>query len=109
MLRKSSMILPCLFQIFLLAVSSWACTSFCMDTADGPVFGYNLDLFIPGDGLVFINPRGVAKQGFPGQAGTTGKKLEWISSYGSVTFNVVGREWANSGMNEAHSSRAPPS
>jgi len=78
-----------------------ACTSFCMDTPDGPVFGYNLDLFIPGDGLVFINQRGVAKEGFPSQAGTTGETLKWISKYGSVTFNVVGREWPNTGMNEA--------
>lgn len=93
-----------LFSLLLISLVTWssaACTSFCMDTPGGPVFGYNLDLFIPGDGLVFINQRGVAKEGFPSQAGTTGKKLKWVSKYGSVTFNVVGREWANTGMNEA--------
>jgi len=70
-----------------------------MDTDKGPVFGCNLDLFIPGDGLVFINKRGIAKIGF--DAGTTGITAEWTSKYGSVTFNLVGREWAFGGMNEA--------
>jgi len=76
-----------------------ACTSFCLDTPEGPVFGCNLDLFIPGDGLVFINPRGISKEGF--QAGTTGDLAKWVSTYGSVTFNLAGREFAFGGMNEA--------
>jgi penicillin V acylase-like amidase (Ntn superfamily) len=75
-----------------------ACTSFCMDTPDGPVFGANLDLFIPGDGLVFVNQRGIAKEGYA--AGTTGETAMWVSKYGSVTFNLAGREFAFSGMNE---------
>jgi len=76
-----------------------ACTDFCMDTPAGPVFGCNLDLFIPGDGLVFVNRRGIAKEGF--QPGTTGKTASWVSKYGSVTFNLAGREFAFGGMNEA--------
>ncbi len=76
-----------------------ACTSFCMDTPGGAVFGTNLDLFIPADGLVFVNRRGVAKEGF--QAGTTGKTARWVSRYGSVTFNLAGREFAWGGMNGA--------
>lgn len=78
---------------------SGACTNFCMDTPNGPVFGCNLDLFIPGDGLVFINRRHIVKKGF--DPGTTGKIAEWTSKYGSVTFNLGGREWAFGGMNEA--------
>jgi choloylglycine hydrolase len=76
-----------------------ACTTFCLDTPDGPIFGCNLDLFIPGDGLVFINQRGIAKKGF--QKSTTGKTAQWTSEYGSVTFNLAGREFAFGGMNEA--------
>lgn len=97
--------LPFITGLILLALTAaWpgradACTTFCMDTPHGPVFGANLDLFIPGDGLVFINRRGVAKEGF--QAGTTGRKAKWISKYGSVTFNLAGREFAFGGMNEA--------
>ena len=76
-----------------------ACTSFVMDTPDGPVFGANCDLFIPGDGLVFVNQRGVAKEGW--QESTTGETAKWTSEYGSVTFNLCGREFAWTGMNEA--------
>jgi hypothetical protein len=76
-----------------------ACTSFVMDTPGGPVFGANLDLFIPGDGLIFVNHRGVEKQGL--HAGTTGETEHWVSEYGSVTFNVAGREFVWGGMNEA--------
>ena len=76
-----------------------ACTSFCMDTPDGPIFGCNLDLFIPGDGLVVVNRRGVEKES--ARAGTTGETAKWTSEYGSVTFSLVGREYAWSGMNEA--------
>lgn len=100
-MRTNDIKLFCFLLISLITWSCEACTSFCMDTPDGPVFGYNVDLFIPGDGLVFINQRGVAKEGFPLQAGTTGEKVKWVSKYGSVTFNVVGREWPNTGMNEA--------
>ena len=76
-----------------------ACTSFVMDTPDGPYFGGNCDLFIPGDGLVFVNQRGVAKDGW--KESPTGEIAEWTSEYGSVTFNLAGREFAWCGMNEA--------
>jgi len=76
-----------------------ACTSFCMETPDGPVFGTNLDLTISGDGLVFVNQRGIAKAGW--QESTTGEIARWTSEYGSVTFNLAGREFAWGGMNEA--------
>jgi hypothetical protein len=93
--------LSCLLLMGLHVGSARACTCFCLDTPDGPVFGSNLDLFFPGDGLVFINQRGIAKEGFPSQAGTTGRTARWVSKYGSVTFNLAGREWAFGGMNEA--------
>lgn len=89
----------CLLLICPLAGPSWACTSFCLDTPDGPVFGSNLDLFIPGDGLVFINRRGIAKENI--RQSTNGETARWISEYGSVTFNLAGRGFAWSGMNEA--------
>jgi len=72
-----------------------------MDTPNGPIYGSNLDVFFPADGLVFINQRGMEKRGFPSQSGTHGEKLTWISKYGSVTFNTAGREVAFGGMNEA--------
>ncbi|KPJ59368.1 MAG: hypothetical protein AMJ46_11575 [Latescibacteria bacterium DG_63] len=75
-----------------------ACTSFCLDTRDGPVFGANLDFTI-GEGLVFANKRGVSKGGY--LASTAGEVAKWTSKYGSLTFNLVGREFAWCGMNEA--------
>jgi choloylglycine hydrolase len=75
-----------------------ACSNFCLDTPDGPVFGCTLDLFT-GDGLVFVNPRGVAKES-PAR-GIDGEAATWISEFGSVTFNLAGRESAFGGMNEA--------
>ena len=89
----------CVLLIQSLAGDVEACTTFCLDTPNGPIFGANLDLFIPGDGLVFINHRGVAKTSFG--PGTTGVAASWVSKYGSVTFNVAGREMAFGGMNEA--------
>jgi len=77
---------------------TWACTSFCLDTPDGPVFAANLDLFIPGDGLVFANRRGIAKENI--RRSSNGETEKWISKYGSVTFNTAGRGFVWSGMNE---------
>jgi choloylglycine hydrolase len=91
--------LCCLTLVCLLGDPTHACTSFCLDTPDGPVYGTNLDLTIPGDGLVFVNQRGIAKAGW--QESTTGEIAEWTSEYGSVTFNLAGREFAWGGMNEA--------
>ena len=89
----------CLTLIHSLASTARACTSFCFDTPDGPVFGANLDLFIPADGLVFVNLRRVEKEGH--QSSTTGETAKWVSRYRSVTFSLAGREFAWSGMNEA--------
>lgn len=89
----------CLLLTCLSADPAHACTAFCMDTLAGPVYGANCDLFIPGDGLVFVNRRGIAKESM--RAGTTGQELSWTSAYGSVTFNLAGRGFAWGGMNEA--------
>jgi hypothetical protein len=91
--------LCCLLLICPLGGAGRACTSFLMDTPDGPVVGANLDLFIPGDGLVIVNRRGIAKKSY--QTSTTGERASWTSEYGSVTFSLAGREFAWGGMNEA--------
>lgn len=75
-----------------------ACTSFCFDTPDGPIFGANLDLRW-GEGLVFVNTRGVEKAAY--MLNSEGEPAQWVSRFGSVTFNLVGIEMPWSGMNEA--------
>jgi choloylglycine hydrolase len=94
----ASSTLCCLMIICLLDGPATACTSFCLDTPDGPFFATNLDLSF-GDGHVFVNRRGIAKKGF-GES-TSGETAKWTSTHGSVTFNLLGREFAWGGINEA--------
>ena len=82
----------------LLSQSGWSCTSFVIDEGEVLLFGANFD-FMFGEGYIFVNNRGVMKQGY--LAGTTGETAKWTSKYGSVTFNLAGREFAWGGMNEA--------
>jgi choloylglycine hydrolase len=52
-----------------------------------------------GEGIIIVNRRDVAKEGYlPNSAG---EPARWVSLYGSVTFNLVGRELPWGGMNEA--------
>ena len=90
--------LCCLLVLCSPVASSRACTSFCLDTPDGPFYAMNLDL-MTGEGHVFVNRRGIAKEGY--RTSTTGETAKWLAKYGSVTFNLVGRELPWGGMNEA--------
>ncbi|MBD3368663.1 MAG: linear amide C-N hydrolase [Candidatus Eisenbacteria bacterium] len=98
-MMRTVLFLSSLLLIAVACVPSVACTSFVMDGPEGPIFGTNLDLFIPGDGLILVNLRGVHKATY--QTGTTGERHNWRSEYGSVTFNLAGNEFAWGGMNEA--------
>jgi hypothetical protein len=81
------------------AQTAAACTSFVQKTPDGTIFGANLDLLVPADGVVVVNRRGMAKENF--RKSTGGKTLKWVSKHGSITFNVAGRGFPWGGMNEA--------
>ncbi|MFH0734781.1 MAG: linear amide C-N hydrolase [bacterium] len=87
-------------SLLLLSQNSFCqnCTSLCLKTSSGTFFGANLDLMW-GDGLIFVNRRGISKQGY--LTNTLGKTAKWTSKYGSLTFNLVGREFAWCGINEA--------
>jgi choloylglycine hydrolase len=74
------------------------CSSFGLNNQGALTFGANYDnTIIPG--LLFINKRNVAKTGW--KASTTGKYAQWVSQYGSLTFNQVGYQLPWAGMNEA--------
>jgi choloylglycine hydrolase len=84
-----------------------ACSTFKLQKGGELVYGHNLN---QGDigvlGLVFINRRGIFKLGRTWSELTTKERLHpsshgWISRYGSVTFNVFGRDLPDGGMNEA--------
>ena len=92
-----SLIVAALLVLTLLSNSTIACTTFCLRTKDRVLFGRNYDWDI-GDGLIFVNKRGVAKVASGGEVPNPAK---WVSRYGSVTFNQYGRENPTGGMNEA--------
>ncbi len=83
-----------------------ACSTFKLQKGDSLIYGHNLnqgDIGVPG--LIFINTRSVFKIGRTWSEITTKEQLNpsshcWISRYGSVTFNVFGRDLPDGGMNE---------
>lgn len=88
--------------LFFCIASNWslACTTFCLDNKNRPVFGKNFDWLL-GDGQIIINKRGVAKIAIADQPDDVDSRLSWVSKYGSATFNQFGREFPLGGMNEA--------
>jgi len=87
-----------------------ACTTFCLSDGTNVVFGRNYDFEI-GDGMIFVNKRGVSKvsrlagarvDASTGRGASRGgeKAASWVSRYASVTFNQFGREFPTGGMNE---------
>lgn len=89
-----------LFIFFLLSILcidiSDACTTFILGDSSNLIYGRNFDWDL-GDGFVVINRRGLTKKAFvrPGE-----KPAEWISKYGSITFNQIGINMPMGGMNE---------
>jgi penicillin V acylase-like amidase (Ntn superfamily) len=95
-MKKSAAILVSILLLASLFVSdALACTTFCLKNKGEVLFGKNYDWMI-GDGIVFVNKRGVAKF-----STAQGSPAKWVSGYGSVTFNQYGRENPMGGMNEA--------
>ena len=86
--------------IFLLFVTiaslSYACTTFCINNNGQIVFGRNYD-WITGAGIIHTNHRGLLKTSM---LTGDGKQLNWVSKYGSITFNQYGKEHPMGGMNE---------
>ena len=79
-----------------LAINSiFPCTTFCLKSETELLFGRNYDWHIE-YGIIFVNKKDVLKS-----AATEHKSAaQWISKYGSVTFNQFGREFPTGGINE---------
>jgi penicillin V acylase-like amidase (Ntn superfamily) len=75
----------------------YSCSTFLLQEGKRLVFGKNFD-FHTGSGMVMVNKRGVAKTALLLEPD---KPAQWVSKYGSITFNQVGREFPFGGMNEA--------
>lgn len=78
------------------ALCSYACTTFFINKNGKMVFGRNYD-WVTGSGMIVANLRGLHKTSFPM---LEGKTINWISRYGSITFNQYGKEFPTGGMNE---------
>ncbi len=82
-----------------------SCSTVIYYQGDTTFIGHNLDENYKTYGLIFINKKGISKRDISIDDFTIwgmGKpKLEWISKYGSITFNTLGKEFADGGINEA--------
>ena len=63
-----------------------ACTSFCLQDEEHLIFTKNYDWHI-GHGLIIVNKRNIAKRALLLNPLETA--AEWVSKYGSVTFNSM--------------------
>jgi choloylglycine hydrolase len=98
--RKPTIFAATLLFVFAIgAERAAACTTFCLKGGGEILFGKNYDWMV-GDGLLFVNKRGVAKTAV-GESAMAANTAKWTSKYGSVTFNQYGRENPSGGMNEA--------
>jgi penicillin V acylase-like amidase (Ntn superfamily) len=81
--------------LYLAPTLSLACSAFCLVDGDTAAVGRNFD-WVGDYGLIFVNKRGIEKTAFH-----VDKPVKWESKYGSVSFNILGREFAIDGVNEA--------
>jgi len=77
--------------------SIYPCTTFIFRSGNHLYFGRNLD-WISGTGLIVTNLRNLEKVAL---IDSIEKPMKWISKYGSVTFNQVGKDLPYGGINEA--------
>lgn len=83
--------------LLIAAAPGFGCTTFVLRDSGMVLFGKNYDWSL-GDGLLVVNPRGLARTALvdPGVRGAA-----WTSRYGSVTFNQYGVASPSGGINEA--------
>ncbi|HVU35043.1 MAG TPA: linear amide C-N hydrolase, partial [Opitutaceae bacterium] len=79
----------------ILATPARPCTTLFLRNAENRIVGNNYDYYAV-DGRVIVNRRGLRKAVY-----STNSGLQWVSRFGSVTFNQWGHEFPNGGLNEA--------
>ena len=77
--------------------SIYPCTTFIFRFGNHLYFGRNLD-WISGTGLIMTNQKNLEKVAL---MDSSEKPVKWISKYGSITFNQVGKDLPYGGINEA--------
>lgn len=82
------------------------CSTFLLHSAETFLIGHNLDAAYSVPGVVVCNPRHTQKTNISFFELVSARKpasrsLPWITTYGSVTFNPIGCEFPDGGINEA--------
>jgi penicillin V acylase-like amidase (Ntn superfamily) len=95
--RWSLLLLCCVSYLLAPAAVVSACSAFCLRDGGHVLVGKNFDWYT-GEGFLSLNARYVSKTALvqPPEL-----PLHWTATYGSVTFNQIGREFPFGGMNEA--------
>ncbi len=91
------LIISAFISILFTSPDLYPCTTFVLHQKNRLVFGRNLD-WPTGTGLVMVNPRNLEKSAL---VDPSEKPVQWISKFGSITFNQVGRDLPYGGMNES--------
>jgi len=97
--RRRRLLLCCVLSSFLLAPAAVvsACSAFCLRAGGHLLVGKNFDWYT-GEGFLSLNPRHVSKTAL---VQPPDLPVHWTATYGSLTFNQIGREFPFGGMNEA--------
>ena len=103
LLNNCLLILGC---ILFWSGASEACSTFMLQEEETFIIGHNLDMPYEIPGMVVVNKRGVSKTNISWREISTSRKpasptISWVSKYGSITFNPLGREFPDGGINEA--------
>ena len=82
--------------ILLNSIVGFSCTTFILKNGNQIVFGRNLDWYSD-NGIIVANQHNQKKKSivFPPD-----NSIEWVSKYGSITFNQFGKELPFGGINE---------
>ena len=112
-MKKINLLFMCLIVLSLRSqsqtmtdVNLFGCSTFMIFNENNILIGHNLDVPMEIPGMIFINKRGLEKESVSfvqllwGETDTL-PKLKWISKYGSVTYNPIGCELIDGGLNEA--------
>lgn len=84
-----------LVPLIVFSVHAYSCTTFLLNKNGNLLFGRNYD-WITGAGIVHTNQRGLFKTSSVKNQG----EINWVSKFGSITFNQYGKEFPTGGMNE---------
>ena len=95
--ERNSFIIFLIIYIVLFYSNIYPCTTFIFRVGDHLYFGRNLD-WISGTGLIMTNHRNLEKVAL---VDSTKNPVKWVSKYGSITFNQVGKDLPYGGINEA--------